>query len=144
MKATRITHSKQPPKKRAKSPPSLSKMRSGFEKKVAKHLNERGVKYKYESERLKYTVPATPRVYTPDFLLPNGILVEVKGKFDRDSRKKMALVIEQHPGLDIRLLFMRDNPINKGSKTKYSDWCEERSIKYHVSPLGEVPDAWLV
>jgi hypothetical protein len=119
-------------------------MRSGFEKKTATNLTARGVEYKYETERLRYTVPATPRVYTPDFLLPNGIYVECKGKFDRDSRKKMALVIEQHPDKDIRLLFMRDNPINKGSKTKYSTWCNERGIKYAVSATGEVPDAWLV
>lgn len=56
----------------------------------------------------------------------------------------MALVIEQHPDLDIRLLFMRDNPIYKGSKTKYSTWCKERGIKFHVSANGEVPDEWLV
>ena len=118
-------------------------MRSGFEKKVAAALTKRKVAYEYEKTRLKYTVPISTHTYTPDFLLANGIYIEAKGLFDRASRKKMALVIEQHPDLDIRLLFMRDNPIYKGSKQKYSDWCETRGIDYHVSPIGEVPDAWL-
>jgi len=55
----------------------------------------------------------------------------------------MALVIEQNPDKDIRLLFMRNNKISKVSNTKYSDWCDKRSIKYHVSEQGNVPREWL-
>lgn len=89
-------------------------------------------------------VPQTKHIYTPDFLLPNGIYVEAKGNFDRNSRSKMALVIEQHPDKDIRMLFMRNNYISKKSKTKYSDWCEIRNIKYHVSAMGNIPEEWLL
>jgi hypothetical protein len=126
-----------------KSKPPYERMRSGFEKKVAKCLEKKKVQFEYEKERLPYLVPTIRKVYTPDFLLPNGIVIEAKGNFDRASRKKMALVLEQHKDRDIRMLFMRDNPINKGSKTKYSDWCKERGIKFHISSLGEVPDEWL-
>jgi hypothetical protein len=55
----------------------------------------------------------------------------------------MAAVIEQNPDLDIRMLFMRNNPITKTSKTKYSDWCDKRGIKYHISANGSVPEEWI-
>jgi hypothetical protein len=55
----------------------------------------------------------------------------------------MALVFEQNPDLDIRFLFMRDNKISKNSKTRYSDWCKKRGIKYAVSEHGHIPDEWL-
>jgi hypothetical protein len=68
--------------------------------------------------------------------------VEAKGKFDRDARRKMELVAKQHPDLDIRLLFMRDNKISKQSKTRYTDWCRVRGIKCSVSSSGDVPQEW--
>ena len=119
-------------------------LRSGFEKKVASNLDARKVKFTYEEEKIKYEIPASTHVYTPDFLLPNGVYIEAKGKFDVDSRKKMELIFKQHPDLDIRMLFMRNNFIQKTSKTRYSDWCEKRGVMYHVSPDGVVPDEWLV
>lgn len=119
------------------------KFRSGFEKKVRASLDSHKAKYTYESETIQYEMPASKHRYTPDFTLGNGIVVEAKGKFDAAARKKMALVIEQNPDRDIRMLFMRDNPITKTSKTRYSDWCEKRNVKYHVSLLGEVPEEWI-
>lgn len=118
-------------------------MRSKFEGKVAAFLEEKDVAYEYEGVRLSFMVPETDRVYIPDFQLPNGIYVEAKGLFDRDSRKKMLLVTQQHPKKDIRMLFMRDNTISKKSKTKYTDWCKENGIKCAVSKDGHVPEEWL-
>jgi hypothetical protein len=92
---------------------------------------------------IKYVVPETKRSYTPDFVLKNGIIIESKGYWDASSRSKMALAIEQNPHLDIRILFQRDNAINKGSKTHYSDWCKKRGIKYAISPQGIIPEEWL-
>lgn len=108
------------------------------------YLSELGVEYKYESRRVRYLVPESKHYYTPDIELPNGILVEVKGKFDPDARQKMALVLEQNPDLDIRMLFMVDNKISKQSKTRYSDWCAKRGIKFAVSKSGHIPEAWLM
>lgn len=118
-------------------------LRSGFEKRVAEFLDSRKVKYEYEQHKLKYEEPATKRSYTPDFRLPNGILVECKGRFTPADRRKMALVIEQNPELDIRLVFMRDNTLSKNSKTTYSAWCASRDITCHVSPDGSIPKEWL-
>lgn len=107
------------------------------------NLRDRKVDFEYEKEMLTYVVPEAKRRYKPDFKLPNGIIVEAKGQFDAATRAKMALVIEQNPDRDIRLLFMRDNKISKKSKTRYSEWCRQRKIKFHVSDQGSIPETWL-
>lgn len=121
-----------------------NELRSGFELKVAKFLESNKVKYKYEDTKISYTIPETTRTYTPDFELPNGIVIEAKGRFTAADRKKMGLVIEQNPDKDIRMLFMVDNTLSKASKTPYSAWCEKRGIKYHVSKDGSLPEEWLL
>lgn len=98
----------------------------------------------YEKRRLAYTVPSKKKHYIPDFELPNGIIIEAKGNFNAVSREKMLLAITQNPELDIRMLLMRDNKINKKTKTKYSDWLEKHGIKYAVSEIGEIPHEWIV
>ena len=114
--------------------------KSKFEQKIADDLIKKKVKVDYETLKLKYVIPESNHIYTPDFILPNGIVVETKGKFDLKDRKKMLLVIEQHPELDIRMLFQRaKNPIRKGSKTSYSDWCDKNNIKWADR---EIPKSW--
>jgi hypothetical protein len=130
--------------KKGKQPPKPKQMKSGFEKKVAAYLSSNKVPFEYETLRVPFVVPAKKRTYNPDFMLPHGVIIEAKGKLDRDVREKMALVLEQNPQLDIRMLFMRDNKIAKNSKTRYSDWCKKRGIKYAVSEQGHVPEQWLV
>jgi len=83
-----------------------------------------------------------PRKYYPDFILPNGVLLETKGMFDLEDRNKMLAVREHHPDADIRILFT--NPkgkINKGSKTTYADWCDKHGFKWAKGPA--VPEEWL-
>lgn len=118
-------------------------LRSGLEKRTATYLDSKNVKYEYETLLVEYVVPESTHKYKPDFILPNGVIVECKGRFTPADRKKMSLAIEQNPDLDIRLLFMLDNPISKGSKTTYTKWCEKRGIKCTVSKDGHVPDTWL-
>lgn len=131
------------PRARWKKSHKGKELRSGFELKTAKFLDEKKIKYKYEELKVSYVVPEAKRTYTPDFQLPNGIVVECKGRFSAADRKKMGLAIEQNPDLDIRMLFMLDNTISKVSKTKYSDWCEKRGIKWHVAKDGSIPQEWL-
>ena len=131
---------------RVKKPKAYKGMnlRSGFEKKVAKYLEEKGVEFEYEVDKLPYIVPMSKHNYIPDFKLSNGIYVEAKGVFNAVQRKKLVHILESNPDKDIRILLMRDNYINKGSKTKYSTWCGKRGIKYHVSSSGHIPEAWYV
>lgn len=120
-----------------------SKLRSGLEKRIAEFLDGSKVGWEYETKTIEYVIPAETHKYKPDFILDNGIIVEAKGLFDASARKKMSLVIEQHPELDIRILFQADNTISRSSKTRYSDWCDKRGFRYHVSPQGILPPDWL-
>lgn len=110
---------------------------SGFEHTVAKDLKARDVSYEYEKLVIEYN---QIRTYTPDFRLPNGIIVETKGKFTGADRTKHLLVKAQHPEYDIRIVFMRDNYLSKKSKKKYSDWCTRNNIKW---ALHLVPQEWI-
>lgn len=115
--------------------------RSGLEQKVQEDLTAREVPYRYEEVKVRYNKPATSHTYTPDFILPNGIVVETKGIFSPEDRKKHELLKEQHPGLDIRFVFTRStSPIRKGSKTTYGSWCAKLGIPF-ADKL--IPETWL-
>lgn len=113
------------------------KFASNYEARVAKDLQTRKVPYLYEQLELEYV---QVRVYTPDFLLPNGIIVETKGKWDSADRTKHLLIRKQHPDRDVRLLFMQNNKLRVNSKTRYGDWCDRHGIKWAV---GMVPQEWI-
>ena len=115
--------------------------RSGLEVKVAEQLKKSGVEAEYETTKIKYVVPESVHTYTPDFVLPNGIIVETKGRFVMADRKKHLLIQKQHPDKDIRFVFTNsNNKISKGSKTSYADWCRKNNFKFSDK---EVPDEWL-
>jgi hypothetical protein len=112
--------------------------RSGLEATVADQLTELGVEFEYEKQKIPYQIDAK---YIPDFVLPNGIIIECKGRFTSEDRRKMRLVKEQNPELDIRFIFTRcASKINKGSKTSYADWCEKYEFKY-ADKL--IPGEWI-
>jgi hypothetical protein len=114
--------------------------RSGLEEKVAAQLVQAGVPVVFEQLKLKYTTPATDHVYTPDFELPNGIIVETKGRFLPVDRKKHLLVKAQNPEKDIRFVFSNSkSKITKTSKTTYAAWCEKHGFQY-ADKL--IPEAW--
>lgn len=94
---------------------------SGLEIRLATQLKTEGTNFLYEPIRLEYTQPARVAGYTPDFILPNGIIIEAKGKFQAKDRQKHVLIKEQLPGLDIRFVFSRAAAtISKKSKTTYA------------------------
>jgi len=115
--------------------------RSGFEADVAQSLTEQKVSYEYEQMKISYEVPAVTRSYTPDFVLPNGIIVEAKGRWTIEDRKKHLLIKKQHPELDIRILFQSARTkIRKGSKTTYGDYCDKHGI---VWAEKIIPKSWV-
>jgi hypothetical protein len=90
---------------------------------------------------MKYTIPERLAKYTPDFLLPNGIIIETKGRFVTEDRKKHKLIREQFPDLDIRIVFSNPNSkIGKKSKTTYAMWCDHLGIPY---AKRVVPQHWI-
>ncbi len=116
--------------------------KSGLEENISTQIESKGIIVQYESEKIPYIVPATQHTYNPDFRLPNGIIVETKGRFVAADRKKHQLVKEQHPELDIRFVFSNSkNKISKNSKTTYGMWCEKNGYKYADK---EIPEEWFL
>lgn len=127
--------------KRAKRPcfQRTSKYRSSLETQIAHQLEKAGVQFGYETFRLKYTRKCH---YKPDFILPNGIIVEAKGWFTPQDRSKLVLVKEQSPDLDIRLVFSRSGQtLSKKSRTTYAEWSTTHGFPYADK---EVPKEWLI
>ena len=115
--------------------------RSGLEERIAEKLSNEGVDFKYEEVVIQYIKPASKHKYTPDFVLPNGIIIETKGRFLQADRMKHLLVKEQHPELDIRFIFSNSRArISKSSKTTYGSWCEKYGFKYADKTI---PREWL-
>ena len=128
--------------------------RSKFETRVGIDLEERGIAFEYELESYKYKAKPynakcedcngknvfETRSYTPDFFLPNGVIVEAKGRWRPKERKILKALQESNPELDIRMLFMRDNWLTTKHLQRYSDWCNKNNIEYAV---GRVPESWL-
>jgi len=115
--------------------------RSGLENAVANQIKNRGLVVKYEdpSSRISFTQPATDRTYTPDFILPNNIIIETKGRFTLEDRKK-HLWIQEQTDHDIRFVFSNSRVrIRKGSKTTYGMWCEKHNFLYADK---EIPEEW--
>jgi hypothetical protein len=115
--------------------------RSGLEERVAEQLDQLGIEYTYEKVKLKYIKPASQHVYTPDFVLANGIVVETKGRFLAPDRQKHILVKRHNPDLDIRFVFSNSNArISKASKTTYAMWCRKHGYKFADKTI---PEEWL-
>lgn len=115
--------------------------RSGLEERIAAQLEDLGVVVGYESTRVAYVTPAKGHTYAPDWVLPNGIIVESKGRFVTADRLKHILIKQQHPELDIRFVFTRSKTtISKTSKTTYAAWCEKYGFQY-ADKL--IPLAWI-
>jgi|TARA_R100000951_G_C2534158_1_gene147305 hypothetical protein len=114
--------------------------RSGLEDRISKQLKSLSVPVKYEEMKIKYAINEV-RTYTPDFELPNGIIIESKGRFVVADRKKHLLIKKQHPELDIRFVFSNSRAkINKGSKTTYGMWCDKHGFLY-ADKL--IPEEWI-
>ena len=115
--------------------------RSGLEERVAEQLDQLGIEYTYEKVKLKYIKPASQHVYTPDFVLANGIIVETKGRFLAPDRQKHILVKRHNPDLDIRFVFSNSNArISKTSKTTYAMWCRKHGYQFADKTI---PQEWL-
>lgn len=115
--------------------------RSGLEATIAAALALAGVPVQFETLKIPFVQPSKNRTYCPDFILPNGIVVESKGLFDAQDRQKQLWVKAQYPALDLRMVF--SNPaskIYKGSPTTYADWCRKHGYQFSKK---EIPEAWL-
>lgn len=115
--------------------------RSGLEERVAANLTSKGVGFKFEELVIPYVTPPKNHRYTPDFVLPNGIIVETKGRFLTADRQKHLLVKAQHPQHDIRFVFSNSRTrISKASPTTYAMWATKHGFQFADK---DIPDAWI-
>lgn len=128
--------------------------RSGFEADMAEFLSKRGIKFEYESHKVKYTAPVQSGVcldctskrvgkvrrYTPDFTV-GTIILETKGKLTSSERTKFIAIKKSNPGIDLRLVFQRDNKLRRDSTQHYSDWASANGFKYIIGV--KLPAKWV-
>lgn len=119
-----------------------SELEKTFWGKLTGMLRRTKAKLTYETEKIPYTI-VSHRNYVPDFIItfPDGHkrYIEIKGYLRPDDRVKMKLVKDQHPTMDIRIVFAKDNKLHSKSKTMYSTWARKAGIPYAV---GTIPANW--
>lgn len=115
--------------------------RSALERSLGGQLARHPVEFEYETLVVPYEQPAKARRYTPDFILPNGIIIEAKGHLQTADRQKHLMVRDSNPDLDIRFVFSRStNRISKRSKTTYAAWCRSKGFLFADKVI---PAKWL-
>jgi len=116
--------------------------RSNSEFNTAQVLLKNNIDFKYETDPIEYVWIENKR-YIPDFILPNGIILEVKGRFMLEDRKKHLFIRDQY-GKDYDIRFVFDNPnrkLYKGGKMTYGDWCDKHGFLYCKQGEG-IPQEW--
>ena len=99
--------------------------RSNFEELVATKLKLTD----YETDKFKYTIPASKHTYTPDFKVAPSVYLETKGRLTAKDRAKHLRVAAENPKLVIAFVFQEAyNTLYKGSKTTYADWAEKNKF----------------
>ncbi len=115
--------------------------KSGFEVIISRQLQKAGVKFQYEPIKIPYTISGE---YVPDFLLPNGVIVEAKGllnKYDDKEAAKMIAVRDQHPEYDIRFVFQDAQTKVPRRKSTHAQWATRNGFLWAD---GEIPEEWLM
>jgi hypothetical protein len=126
--------------------------RNDLEAKVAKQLENSGVEFAYEGLTLPVEIPARTAKAKPDFqCLRSPIIIETKGHFggpkgktdtSAAARKKLLLLKEQHPNIEIRFVFQNAyTRIYSGSSTTNAKWAADHGFKW--SDRGIVPQEWI-
>ena len=119
---------------------SSRRYRSGLESDIADYLKDKQNQVRYERLKIEWE-DLRYRTYTPDFILDNGIIIETKGIFDTEDRRKHLAIREQHPELDIRFVFSNSKAkLYKGAKSRYFEWCDKHEFKWEHRII---PEAWL-
>jgi hypothetical protein len=102
--------------------------RSGLEVKFQAACEEKGWSLSYETDKIKYTIPASNHTYTPDFTVTENIYIETKGLWTGADRKKAVLISQQHPHIKILYVLQRNQGLSKKSKTTYLDWAAKNQL----------------
>jgi len=94
--------------------------RSTWEANYARYLNHVGIKWKYESITYNLTENKT---YTPDFILDDGTIVEVKGWLTKQGKEKLDLFRKEYPDAKIVVVDRKAyNELKKLYQFKLEKW----------------------
>lgn len=118
--------------------------RSWTELRFARWCKEVGVGYEYEVVKIPYIDgKGKKHNYHPDFRITRKdgtyMFIEIKG-YLRNPRK-MELVLEQHPHIDLRIIFVEPSNIVEGTDHTYGDWADSVGMKWSEGEL--MPVGWL-
>ena len=80
--------------------------------------------------------------YTPDFLLPNGTFIEAKGRLTSANRRRLVAFKAAFPDVKVHIVFMADNWLYKGAKSRYSTWAEKVGFEY-CTGISNIKGDWL-
>jgi hypothetical protein len=117
-----------------KSPPNF---RSKFEEGIYETAKRSRKSLVHEPHYIPYVIKGS---YLPDFILPNGVIVEAKGYLDAAASRKMKAVKASNPHLDIRFVFQNANgKRNKRAKLRNWEWAEKHGFPWAE---GTIPLAW--
>jgi hypothetical protein len=115
----------------------MNKFRSKFEEDIYKAAKRSRKRIEFEPFFLSYVIKGS---YLPDFVLPNGIIVEAKGYLDAAACRKMKAVKASNPHLDIRFVFQNANgKRNRRAKLKNWEWAEKHGFQWAE---GAIPLDW--
>jgi len=110
------------------------KTRNKFETTLHKWLKkQKKIKVSYERDKIPYVIEGN---YIPDFTLEGltkTILVEAKGHFRPEAKRKMVAVKKMNPHLDIRIVFY-------SFRKEYVRWAEKHGFPYAI---GSIPNTWV-
>lgn len=101
--------------------------RSKLESRVASRLNRLKMPFTYESGSYGYVLE---KEYTPDFFLPDGTVLEVKGVLMPDDRSKMIAVRKAYPDLPIVFVFQKPHSKVPRLKSTHAEWAEKQGFAW--------------
>jgi len=111
--------------------------RSYFEQSIANNLIEMDCSFEYEPMRIPYEIKSK---YIPDFVLPNGIIIEAKGRLLAKDARKHRAVKKRHPNLDIRFVFMSLSTRVENSRFTHQEWATKYGFRYFEKVI---PKVWI-
>ena len=115
-----------------------SKYKSKFESQFADNLTKKKIIFTYETLSIDYEITCT---YRPDFIL-NNFIVETKGYFSKEDRRKHLAIKEKRPDLDIRFCFQNSKAkLSRGKRSlTYGAWATKHGFLWSH---GSIPTEWM-
>ena len=112
----------------AKPNKKTQQYKSGLERQFAILAEKHGVKVEYEAKRFQFVKVGH---YTPDWKINETLYVETKGYFSPSNRGNLLSFREQHPDVEIFLVFSQpQNKLTSRSKTTYAQWAEKHGFRW--------------